>query len=104
MLVIALVLEGRSRKETAKSCGMDRQRLTGLGDPHQRGRAARPIGPHAARANLPPHARADNWLSLQVWEDYSATVEACGQAKNHFLAQPKGVRSVTARSWPRVHV
>ena len=29
MLALALVLEGRSRKEAAESCGMDRQTLRG---------------------------------------------------------------------------
>ena len=36
MLALALVLEGKSRKEAAESCGMDRQTLRELGDPLQR--------------------------------------------------------------------
>ena len=43
-----------------------------------------------------------NWLSLQVWENYPAIVEACCQAWNRFLAQPDIVRSVTTRAWARV--
>ena len=44
-----------------------------------------------------------NWLSLQVWDDYPAIVEACCHAWNRFLAQPDIVRSVTTRAWARVH-
>ena len=35
MLALALVLGGKSRKEAAETCRMDRQRLTGLGIPFQ---------------------------------------------------------------------
>ncbi|TNC50038.1 IS630 family transposase [Rubellimicrobium rubrum] len=44
-----------------------------------------------------------NWLSLQVWDDYPAIVEACCQAWTRFLAQPDIVRSVTTRAWARVN-
>jgi hypothetical protein len=44
-----------------------------------------------------------NWLSLQVWDDYPAIVEACCQAWIHFLAEPELVRSVTTRAWARVN-
>ena len=44
-----------------------------------------------------------NWLSLQVWDDYPAIVEACCQAWNRFLAEPEVVRSVTTRAWARVN-
>jgi len=40
-----------------------------------------------------------NWLSLQVWDDYSAIVDACCTAWNRFLEQPDIVRSVTSRAW-----
>ena len=35
MLALALVLGGKSRKEAAETCGMDRQRIAGLGIPFQ---------------------------------------------------------------------
>jgi len=43
MLALALVLEGQSRKEAAEACGMDRQRLAGLGHSLQRGRPGRAL-------------------------------------------------------------
>ena len=62
--------------------------------------------PHSPELNPVQNVRAylrQNWLSLQVWDDYPAIVEACCQAWNRFLAQPEVVRSVTTRAWARVH-
>lgn len=64
---------------------------------------------------LPPHGPelnpAENvwqylrqtWLSLQVWDDYTAIVETCCQAWTRFLAQPEFVRSFTTRAWTRAN-
>ena len=65
-----------------------------------------PLPPHSPELNPVENVwqyLRQNWLSLQVWDDYPAIVEACCRAWNCFLAQPDLVRSVTTRSWARVH-
>ena len=65
-----------------------------------------PLPPHSPELNPVENVwqyLRQNWLSLQVWEDYPAIVEACCQAWNHFLARPDVVRSVTTRAWAKVN-
>ena len=65
-----------------------------------------PLPPHSPELNPVENVWAylrQNWLSLQVWDDYPAIVEACCQAWNRFLAQPEVVRSITTRAWARVN-
>lgn len=65
-----------------------------------------PLPPHSPELNPVENVWAylrQNWLSLQVWENYPAIVDACCQAWNRFLAQPEVVRSVTTRTWARVN-
>jgi transposase len=59
MLALALVLEGKSRKEAAESCGMDRQTLRDWVIRYNAEGLPGPVRPGAARAGLSPHARAD---------------------------------------------
>ncbi len=64
-----------------------------------------PLPPHSPELNPVENVweyLRQNWLSLQVWDDYPAIVEACCQAWTRFLAQPDVVRSVTTRAWARV--
>ena len=65
-----------------------------------------PLPPHSPELNPVENVwqyLRQNWLSLQVWDDYPAIVEACSQAWNRFLAQPHIVRSVTTRAWAKVN-
>jgi transposase len=65
-----------------------------------------PLPPHSPELNPVENAWADprqTWLSLPVWEDTPALVEARCQARSRFLAQPEAVRSVTTRAWARVN-
>ncbi len=65
-----------------------------------------PLPPHSPELNPVENVwqyLRQNWLSLQVWENYPAIVEACCQAWNRFLAQPDIVRSVTTRAWDKVN-
>ena len=59
MLALALVLEGKSRKEAAETCGLDRQRLAGLGHPLQHRGSPGIVGPQAAWAVVPALVGAD---------------------------------------------
>jgi hypothetical protein len=38
-----------------------------------------------------------NWLPIGVLDDYSAIVEACCRAWNHFASRPDTVSSITLR-------
>jgi transposase len=65
-----------------------------------------PRPPHSPELNPVENVWAylrQTWLSLQVWDDTPAIVEACCRAWTRFLAQPELVRSVTTRAWARVH-
>ena len=65
-----------------------------------------PLPPHSPELNPVENVWAyllQNWLSLQVWDDYPAIVEACCQAWSRFLAQPEVVQSVTTRAWAKVN-
>jgi hypothetical protein len=44
-----------------------------------------------------------NWLPIGVLDDYSAIVEACCRAWNHFANRPDIVSSITARQWAQVN-
>lgn len=59
ILAIALVIEGKSRREAAKPCGMDRQTLRDWLIRYNAEGTGRPIGPGSAKTCLSPHARAD---------------------------------------------
>lgn len=62
-----------------------------------------PLPPHSPELNPVENVwqyLRQNWLSLKVWQDYPAIVEACCQAWSRFLAQPEVVQSVTTRTWP----
>jgi transposase len=62
--------------------------------------------PHSPELNPVENVCAclrQNWLGLQVRENYPAIVEAGCEAWSRFLAQPDMVRSVTIRAWAKVN-
>ena len=43
-----------------------------------------------------------NWLSISVFDDYDAIVEACCHAWNRFAHHPETVTPITSRQWAEV--
>ena len=43
-----------------------------------------------------------NQLSMRVWESYEAILDACRNAWNFLMGDPKRIKSITLRDWAKV--
>lgn len=66
-----------------------------------------PLPPYAPELNPTENVwdyLRSNLLSLRIWDDYTAIVDACCDAWKALIAAPALIRSIGSRAWAQVEI